>query len=198
MGFCSKLEGGFPVDAVREGLDYALGGRVDLVYCDANTVRADLLEDEHFADVRIQIRSQGAVLFCTCHAFGSELGCKHLPRPHAIPGSSTNSERRMGARSSTPSFAGWRSWGKKGTRKASIFSQFTSFLAIVRSRLAERGVVHEYLDGKTRDREARVGSFQNDLRVKLFLVNLKAGGVGLNLTASLADLSREDLEVLFN
>ena len=78
MGFCSRLEAGFPLNAVKEGLDYALEGRVDLVYCDANTLRADVFEDEHFADVRIQIRTQGTALFCTCPAFRLGSGCKHL------------------------------------------------------------------------------------------------------------------------
>lgn len=68
--------------------------------------------------------------------------------------------------------------------KALIFSQFTSFLAILRTGLDERGVEYEYLDGKTRDRAARVERFQTDTSVGLFLVSLKAGGVGLNLTAA--------------
>jgi hypothetical protein len=68
--------------------------------------------------------------------------------------------------------------------KALVFSQFTSFLAIVRAQLDEEGVKYEYLDGRTRDRAARVERFQNDPDCKLFLVSLKAGGVGLNLTAA--------------
>ncbi len=68
--------------------------------------------------------------------------------------------------------------------KALVFSQFTSFLAIVRSRLDQDGVTYEYLDGRTRDRAARVERFQNDPDCKLFLVSLKAGGLGLNLTAA--------------
>jgi len=68
--------------------------------------------------------------------------------------------------------------------KALVFSQFTSFLAIVRRRLDEEGVSYEYLDGKTRDRAARVGRFQNDPQCKIFLISLKAGGLGLNLTAA--------------
>jgi SNF2 family DNA or RNA helicase len=68
--------------------------------------------------------------------------------------------------------------------KALVFSQFTSLLAIVRSRLDAEGVTYEYLDGKTRDRAARVERFQTDDDCKLFLVSLKAGGVGLNLTAA--------------
>ena len=68
--------------------------------------------------------------------------------------------------------------------KALIFSQFTSLLAIVRSRLDAEGVTYEYLDGKTRDRQACVEHFQNDENCRLFLISLKAGGVGLNLTAA--------------
>jgi SNF2 family DNA or RNA helicase len=68
--------------------------------------------------------------------------------------------------------------------KALVFSQFTSFLAIVRRRLDERGTVYEYLDGRTTDRQARVARFQEDPDCRLFLVSLKAGGQGLNLTAA--------------
>ena len=68
--------------------------------------------------------------------------------------------------------------------KALVFSQFTSFLAIVRDRLDRDRVPYEYLDGRTRDREARVAHFQQDPDCRLFLVSLKAGGLGLNLTAA--------------
>jgi superfamily II DNA or RNA helicase len=68
--------------------------------------------------------------------------------------------------------------------KALVFSQFTKFLKIVRDHLDEEGVVYEYLDGATRDRQAAVERFQNDPNCKLFLISLKAGGLGLNLTAA--------------
>jgi superfamily II DNA or RNA helicase len=68
--------------------------------------------------------------------------------------------------------------------KALVFSQFTSLLAIVRAKLDGKGMVYEYLDGKTRDRQQRVERFQNDSECKLFLISLKAGGLGLNLTAA--------------
>jgi SNF2 family DNA or RNA helicase len=68
--------------------------------------------------------------------------------------------------------------------KALVFSQFTSFLAIVRRRLDAERIAYEYLDGQTRDREARVTHFQTDPACGLFLVSLKAGGLGLNLTAA--------------
>ena len=68
--------------------------------------------------------------------------------------------------------------------KALVFSQFTSFLSLVRARLDQDGIKYEYLDGKTRDRQERVDHFQQDADCKLFLISLKAGGVGLNLTAA--------------
>ena len=68
--------------------------------------------------------------------------------------------------------------------KALVFSQFTSLLAILRERLQEEQIAFEYLDGKTKDREACVARFQSDPALPVFLVSLKAGGVGLNLTAA--------------
>ena len=74
--------------------------------------------------------------------------------------------------------------------KALVFSQFTSLLSIVRKRLDERPADrggptrYAYLDGKTRDRKSPVEQFQNDPDTKLFLISLKAGGLGLNLTGA--------------
>ena len=68
--------------------------------------------------------------------------------------------------------------------KALVFSQFTSFLGLVRDRLDEEGIAHEYLDGRTRDRGERVERFQNTPELGVFLISLKAGGLGLNLTSA--------------
>ena len=68
--------------------------------------------------------------------------------------------------------------------KALVFSQFTTLLGFVRSRLDADGIAYEYLDGKTRDREAAVARFQDDPECRVFLISLKAGGLGLNLTAA--------------
>jgi len=73
---------------------------------------------------------------------------------------------------------------RQGEHKALVFSQFTSLLAIVRQRLDESGIPYEYLDGSTRDRQACVENFQNNPKCDLFLISLKAGGLGLNLTAA--------------
>ena len=68
--------------------------------------------------------------------------------------------------------------------KALVFSQFTSFLAILRANLDARGWNYEYLDGATQNRGERVQHFQSDPNCTLFLISLKAGGFGLNLTAA--------------
>ncbi|MEZ6116218.1 MAG: DEAD/DEAH box helicase [Pirellulaceae bacterium] len=68
--------------------------------------------------------------------------------------------------------------------KALVFSQFTSLLSIVKNQLDKKNIPYEYLDGKTRDREARVKRFQEDADCSVFLISLKAGGSGLNLTAA--------------
>jgi SNF2 family DNA or RNA helicase len=68
--------------------------------------------------------------------------------------------------------------------KVLVFSQFTSLLAYVRRQLDEDGIEYAYLDGKTQKRGEIVDRFQNDPSCNLFLISLKAGGVGLNLTAA--------------
>lgn len=68
--------------------------------------------------------------------------------------------------------------------RALVFSQFTSLLAIVRQRLEGVGLEYEYLDGQTRDRKERVERFQDPKGPPVFLISLKAGGLGLNLTAA--------------
>jgi superfamily II DNA or RNA helicase len=68
--------------------------------------------------------------------------------------------------------------------KALVFSQFTSFLSILRTHLEAQGLAFEYLDGRTRDRASRVERFQSDPGCRLFLISLKAGGLGLNLTGA--------------
>jgi superfamily II DNA or RNA helicase len=62
-----------------------------------------------------------------------------------------------------------------------VFSQFTTYLKRVRARLDEAGIAHAYLDGRTRNRSAAVEQFTSGER-PVFVISLKAGGVGLNLT----------------
>ncbi len=72
----------------------------------------------------------------------------------------------------------------EGGHKLLVFSQFTSFLSLVRSRLEQEKVQFAYLDGRTKDRQACVEQFQTDPSCPAFLISLKAGGLGLNLTAA--------------
>lgn len=66
--------------------------------------------------------------------------------------------------------------------KALVFSQFTSALKILRKKIEALGMECCYLDGQTKDRAEVVKTFQTDESKKIFLMSLKAGGVGLNLT----------------
>ena len=68
--------------------------------------------------------------------------------------------------------------------KALVFSQFTQMLGLVRNELDARHIPYAYLDGHVRDRSARVDSFQRDPKIPFFLISLRAGGLGLNLTAA--------------
>ncbi|WP_338526761.1 DEAD/DEAH box helicase [Pseudomonas batumici] len=66
-------------------------------------------------------------------------------------------------------------------RRILLFSQFTSMLSLIEAELRKRGVVYALLTGQTRDRRTPVKDFQ-DGKLQIFLISLKAGGVGLNLT----------------
>ncbi len=68
--------------------------------------------------------------------------------------------------------------------KALVFSQFTSLLSLVRTEFDARQWNYAYLDGRTRKRGEKVKQFQEDDECKIFLISLKAGGQGLNLTAA--------------
>ncbi len=71
-----------------------------------------------------------------------------------------------------------------GGHRALVFSQFTTMLGLLREELAAQNIQCCYLDGSTKDRAAVVEKFQNDPTVPVFLISLKAGGTGLNLTGA--------------
>ncbi|MEO6219803.1 MAG: SNF2-related protein [Ginsengibacter sp.] len=73
-----------------------------------------------------------------------------------------------------------------GEHKALIFSQFLGMLALIKEKLIENNIEFEYFDGGTpaQDREKAIQNFQNNDNCRVFLISLKAGGVGLNLTAA--------------
>lgn len=68
--------------------------------------------------------------------------------------------------------------------KVLVFSQFIKHLNVVRQYLKEKNINYAYLDGSTVDRQGQVELFQTNESVKLFLISLKAGGLGHNLTAA--------------
>ncbi|NCD35036.1 MAG: DEAD/DEAH box helicase [Spartobacteria bacterium] len=71
-----------------------------------------------------------------------------------------------------------------GGHRMLVFSQFTSMLAIIRKELEERSRPYCYLDGATKNRLAMVKKFNSDSSIPVFLISLKAGGTGLNLTGA--------------
>ncbi|HZH04612.1 MAG TPA: DEAD/DEAH box helicase, partial [Myxococcaceae bacterium] len=68
--------------------------------------------------------------------------------------------------------------------RALVFSQFTGMLDLLKTRAEERGLGYLYLDGRTKDRMAKVDQFNDPAGPPLFFISLKAGGTGLNLTAA--------------
>jgi non-specific serine/threonine protein kinase len=68
--------------------------------------------------------------------------------------------------------------------KVLIFSQFVQSLHLLQKELDARQLHYVYLDGQTNDRQQQVDTFQDDRSIPFFLISLKAGGVGLNLTAA--------------
>lgn len=73
---------------------------------------------------------------------------------------------------------------ESGGHKVLIFSQFVSMLKLIREALNEDKIKYEYLDGSTKERDVAIERFQTDPTVTVFLISLKAGGSGLNLTAA--------------
>ena len=71
---------------------------------------------------------------------------------------------------------------KSTHHKILVFSQFVSMLDLVKEELEKREVKYAYLNGQTKNRSTVVDSFQNSSDIRVFLISLKAGGVGLNLT----------------
>ena len=71
-----------------------------------------------------------------------------------------------------------------GGHRILVFSQFVQVLQKIRAALDARSLSYCYLDGQTRDRMAQVDRFQHDASIPVFLISLKAGGTGLNLTGA--------------
>lgn len=70
----------------------------------------------------------------------------------------------------------------KDAHKILVFSQFVGMLDMIKSRLEKEGIGYAYLTGQTRNRQEQVENFQQEDNIRVFLISLKAGGTGLNLT----------------
>jgi non-specific serine/threonine protein kinase len=68
--------------------------------------------------------------------------------------------------------------------KTLVFSQFVKMLSLVRKEMEARHIPYTYLDGQVVARQEQVDLFQNDPSIPFFLISLRAGGLGLNLTAA--------------
>jgi non-specific serine/threonine protein kinase len=73
---------------------------------------------------------------------------------------------------------------KTGQHKVLVFSQFLGMLDLIRTALDKEKIIYEYLDGQSKNRKESVENFQNNESCRVFLISLKAGGTGLNLTAA--------------
>ncbi len=74
--------------------------------------------------------------------------------------------------------------GVSENHKILVFSQFVKHLSLLRTEIEARNIRYAYLDGSTKNRKEQVHLFQKNADIPIFLISLKAGGVGLNLTAA--------------
>jgi non-specific serine/threonine protein kinase len=72
----------------------------------------------------------------------------------------------------------------KKDSKTVVYSQFVQMLKIIKSWLSSHKIDFEYLDGTTQNRFEKITNFQENENIKIFLLSLKAGGVGINLTSA--------------
>ncbi len=101
------------------------------------------------------------------------------PRLLAIPGSySDETSGKLVALKELLSEA------QQGGHRTLVFSQFVTMLSLIKTMLDQEGITYEYIDGDTKDRQTRVDRFNRDEKIPVFLISLKAGGTGLNLTGA--------------
>ena len=72
----------------------------------------------------------------------------------------------------------------EGGHKVLVFSQFVGMLKIIKEEFDKQGIKYSYLDGSTKNRQSVIDEFNSDNDIKVFLISLKAGGFGINLTSA--------------
>ena len=110
--------------------------------------------------------------------------CCHLRLLRSDPALLAVAERAEAPSAKTEQFMEILDEAVSGGHRILVFSQFTTMLGLLRERLQAEGVRHCYLDGETRDRLVVCQTFNSDPSIPVFLISLKAGGTGLNLTGA--------------
>jgi superfamily II DNA or RNA helicase len=130
---------------------------------------SDMVEQQGFERVRFSVFS-ALLRLRQC--------CCHPALLKSIPGTAETESGKMDL------FFELLDEAMDGGHRVLVFSQFVQMLHILRDALRQRGIAFAYLDGSTRDRMAQVDAFNNNPDIPVFLVSLKAGGSGLNLTGA--------------
>jgi len=163
------------------------------VYVEAlSSVRNDILEEKEHQSARVLAAIQ-ALRQIACHPLlvGK---CEERKSPSTTNTDKTEKDapQNNGYPVNTSTFLSLSGKAKevfhrldalRGTsHKVLLFSEYVRFLHLISEEMTQRGWKHEMLTGETQNREQVIRNFQNDEGCQFFLVSLKAGGVGLNLT----------------
>ncbi len=150
------------------------------LYCDLEPAQRKLYEDLRTHYRHALLKTEGAIKGSKIEVLEALLRLRQAACHPALIDPSRNEDASAKLDMLLPQLAEVVEEG----HKVLVFSQFTSFLALVKQRLDAEGLTYEYLDGRTRNREERVNNFQTNPKIPIFLISLKAGGLGLNLTAA--------------
>ncbi|QDU80275.1 RNA polymerase-associated protein RapA [Polystyrenella longa] len=152
------------------------------IYCEMDKEQNDLYDElrDHYRDSLLGMIAEQGISKSKMHVLEALL---RLRQAACHPGLLNKSHRARASAKLKVLIPQLEELAAEG-HKALVFSQFTSMLSIVKDHLDKQNIKYEYLDGKTRKREECVNRFQEDPDCPVFLISLKAGGLGLNLTAA--------------
>lgn len=154
-----------------------------VVYCDLEPAQLKMYRDvqersaRHLQDLQAAGQSENRIRFAAL----TEL--LRLRQVCADPGM-LNEDYPLEGSAKLQAFAEILDEAMDGDHRILVFSQFVKLLQRLRDWLEEKGVRHLYLDGATRNRLALCDQFNEDEDIPVFLISLKAGGTGLNLTGA--------------